>query len=477
MLGIMPTGGGKSLCYQLPALMNPGITLVVSPLIALMNDQVAALKKLGIPAGCAHSGISDREIKKVFTDVNRYKSYVLYTSPERIQSEKFPEWVKRQRISLFAIDEAHCVSQWGHDFRPEYSLLTTLRKNRPEIPIICLTATATPLVKDDVIRHLGLKQPDEHIYGFYRPNLYYQVEFCETETDKINYVLQGLKQFPTGRVIVYCGTRRKTEDWASILNRNGESVDFYHAGLSTEKRGEIEKKYRDGEIRVLCATNAFGMGIDHPDIRMVAHTQMPGTIESYYQEIGRAGRDGKDSTCLLAFSKKDKNLHSFFIKGSRAHEKIKKNRWAALDSMINYAEGSECRHADILTYFKDQNRIDRCGHCDTCDPESNRRIPKTKVVQKKIQRKPIVRTAAQAGEKLVDELDSDLMWKTKVVRDWRREYAKEKDIPAFMVFSDKTLRELIQKKPTTKKDLEGIYGLDADKIKQFGSDLLDALVF
>jgi ATP-dependent DNA helicase RecQ len=473
VLAVMPTGGGKSLCYQLPAVMQPGVTLVISPLIALMNDQVTSMKALGIPAGCIHSAMSLEEKRRVFTDLRQNLSFLLYLSPERIQKPGFAPWLAEQQVNLIAIDEAHCVSQWGHDFRPEYSQLSLIRKIKPGVPMMGLTATATPLVKQDIIEQLGLNSPDEHVYGFYRPNLYYQVEFCEDESEKDAFVLSALKQTPEGRVIVYCGTRKKTESCAQMLAHSGESVAFYHAGMLATERQQMEKDYKSGKVRVLTATNAFGMGIDHPDVRLVVHTQIPGNIESYYQEIGRAGRDGRPATCLLVHSKKDKGLQAFFIEQSEASRKIKALRWSALNAMIQYAEGSECRHADILTYFKDKKRIVRCGHCDSCDPKSTRRVllevaplsSKFKL-RKNNKKSTLDQEASMTPEqkKLADEL-----------RAWRKEYAKRQDLPAFMIFGDKTLRELVFQQPKVLSDLSNIYGLGDKKIEAFGEVILERL--
>ncbi len=478
-LAVMPTGGGKSLCYQLPALFKPGIVVVISPLIALMEDQVRSLASLGVPAACLHSGQSWETKQQAFAAIKQAAHFLLYVSPERVQKPGFATWIKQQTVSLFAIDESHCVSQWGPDFRKDYYRLDLLRELRPDVPILALTATATPQVLGDIVKQLHLRTPDRHIHGFYRPNLYYQVETCENEGEKISRLMTAIRQFSEGRVLIYCGTRKQTELVCAELGSEFTGLGYYHAGLEAEERTRIQGDFASGKIRVLAATNAFGMGIDHPDVRLVAHFQMPANVESYYQEMGRAGRDGKNSTCLLLYSKRDKGLHSYFIQQSEADPASIKRRWRALDTMIQYVEGGECRHAGILTYFKDSFRMKACGHCDICDPNSSRRVqpltpsqlvvtrtasPKSRTIAK-------VKDAADADAPLTSEEEL----RSEVLKEWRKQYAEDNDVPAFLVFSNKTLRDLARKNPQCLQDLEKVYGIGEHKIEHLGALILEQL--
>ena len=517
VMAVLPTGGGKSLCYQYPAVYLNKLVIVISPLIALMKDQVASLEKKGIRAGALYSGQTEDQKREVFAKLNEGGTFILYLSPERVQKEGFQKWILHRQIALFAVDEAHCVSQWGHDFRAEYSELKILKKLRPDVPVLALTASATPTVLDDISRNLNLVKPERRVHGFYRSNLYYQVESCEDEEEKDAWLVQALKQFPEGRVIVYCGTRKVTEEVAENLENKFKEVGYYHAGMTPKQRTRIQEQYASGELRILVATNAFGMGIDQPDVRLVVHYQMPANIDALYQEMGRAGRDGLPSTCLMLYTKKDKGLQSFFIQSSEANYEIKKLKWRNLDALLAYSEGGECRHAEILTYYKDAQRLMKCGHCDSCAPESDRKILKVlpvKVVLEKPSRRKnsyqkvendidsnevypsdeafdqIVSvefeaeyvSAAEKPKKvpkpkkqkyvLSEEMTPEQEVLFKALKVWRRNKAFELDVPAFVIFGDKTLRDLAQRNPANFEELKNVYGIGESKIERFGAELL-----
>jgi len=378
-IAVLPTGGGKSLCFQYPSYFLKGLVVVVSPLVALMRDQVDQIKARGLYAGALYSGQSYSEKLKIFQEMSLGGQYILYLSPERVQKPGFEQWIKERQILLFAIDEAHCISQWGHDFRQEYAELGLLKQIRPDIPILALTASATRTVLSDVAIQLGLNDYQKKVYGFYRPNLYYQVEICDDDYTKTLLLKRAIQKFKVGRIIVYCGTRKLTESLYAQMSKNFQGCGYYHAGLTSDLRHRIQDEYSQSKIRVLFATNAFGMGIDQPDVRCVVHYQMPGNLDALYQEMGRAGRDGERSTCLLLFSNKDKGLQSYFISSSDASSRIKSIRWENLQSIVDYVDTQECRHKSILNYYGDKLGIKkRCGHCDNCDAKSEMCI---KIVQ------------------------------------------------------------------------------------------------
>lgn len=476
VLAVLPTGGGKSLCFQFPAIFRNQLVIVVSPLIALMKDQVRSLTQLKVPAGAIYSGQSEDEKKQIFSDIQKNGTYVLYLSPERVQKEGFQRWIQNRNIALFAIDEAHCVSQWGHDFREEYGQLNILKKLRPDVPTLALTASATPTVLMDIARQIHLRNPEKRVHGFYRPNLYFQVELCENEDRKNQLLIQALNQHPSGRVIIYCGTRKKTEEVYQELSVHFAQVGFYHAGLSTSKRTEVQTEYSNGDLRILVATNAFGMGIDQPDVRLVVHYHMPSTIDALYQEMGRAGRDGIDSTCMMLYAAKDKGLQSYFIQSSDAPDEIKSARWRNLDALVNYSESSECRHGEILTYYQDAQRIPRCGHCDNCDPNSSRRInlPKYTFVERIKEKLPgsSKTSSKKKSAANVAILDTNQETVFQALKIWRKKKATELDVPAFIIFSDRTLRDLAIKHPGSFNELEAVHGIGPEKLERYGADLM-----
>ncbi|MBN8599457.1 MAG: RecQ family ATP-dependent DNA helicase [Planctomycetes bacterium] len=321
-LCVMPTGGGKSLCYQLPSVVRPGLTIVVSPLIALMKDQVDGLNQRGIPATLINSSLSHTEQQYRLQDVAAGKYRLLYVAPERLRNQRFIESIRATPIQLLAIDEAHCISQWGHDFRPDYQRLGKFRQWLGDIQTIALTATATQRVRDDIVQTLGLRRPKEFINGFARTNLHFGVVHCQSERDKQQELKRFLETRP-GSGIIYAATRKRCEELVEFCNTELKmSIGGYHAGLLPEQRRAIQDRFMDGQLEIIVATNAFGMGIDKPDLRFVVHYNMPGTLEAYYQEAGRAGRDGLFSQCVLLYGYQDRFVQEFFIENAHPGKDI-----------------------------------------------------------------------------------------------------------------------------------------------------------
>ncbi len=386
-LGVMPTGGGKSLCFQLPAALMPGTALVVSPLIALMKDQVDQLQARGIAAESYHSGMTTSERRRATDRLKSGKLKLLYMAPERMQADGFMEIVGRTKLSLIAIDEAHCISHWGHDFRPDYRRLGSLRDllsssgSSSRLPVVALTATATRQVQLDIIERLQMQEPTQVITGFRRTNLAFEVKMCSGRAEKIRHMRQLISEAlaADGSAVIYAATRKNVEFVHKELR--SQDVGFYHAGLGDEERTEVQNDFLSGKKRVLVATNAFGMGIDKANVRLVAHFDIPGSVEAYYQEAGRAGRDGKPARCTLLFNYADVATQDFFIRktaeeASELNDERIRNQEALLKQLVRYSYATQCRQQLILGYFGDPEARDfkGCGLCDQCRPELKPRI-------------------------------------------------------------------------------------------------------
>lgn len=370
-MAVMPTGLGKSLCYQLPATLLPGLTLVISPLIALMQDQVAALRQRKIAAAAFHSGLTGSEKHRVMQDLSQKRLQLLYLAPERMQHEGFLQLLRSLWVSLLVVDEAHCISQWGHDFRPDYLKIGRLRQELTNPPCLALTATATARVQTDLCKRLSLRDPFRLVAGFRRDNLALSVRHCQSRQDKLATLERLVRESEKGTILVYCATRRAVEEVAEWLGQSHQAVGYYHAGLSDEERQLVHDDFRRGTVRILAATNAFGMGIDKSDVRLVVHFDIPGSVEAYYQEVGRAGRDGRAAACVLLFHERDLATQEYFIqlaaKDPEGVERAERMR-TLLQDMLGYVSVLTCRQLAILDYFSDEaeRALGPCNLCDRC---------------------------------------------------------------------------------------------------------------
>lgn len=358
---LMPTGGGKSLCYQIPAMVREGVGIILSPLISLMQDQVQALKANGVSAAFYNSSLSPNEARDILNRLEKGELDLLYVAPERLMTEAFLERLHRIKIALFAIDEAHCISQWGHDFRPEYSQLSSLRQIFPDVPIMALTATADKQTRQDILNSLQLKHAKVHIASFNRPNIRYTILEKQKPFQQVTHFLNEHKE---DFGIIYCLSRKRVDELAQKLNDAGYSALPYHAGLTTQERQKTQESFQHDNVHIIVATIAFGMGIDKPNVRFVIHYDLPKNIEAYYQETGRAGRDGLASEALLLYGLGDISIIKSFIQKNN-HQDQQRIEQHKLNCMTGFAEAQTCRRRVLLNYFNEALEED-CGNCDVC---------------------------------------------------------------------------------------------------------------
>jgi ATP-dependent DNA helicase RecQ len=561
VFALLPTGGGKSLCFQLPALARDGLTVVVSPLIALMKDQVDALQAAGVPATFLNSSLAAGEGRERLRGLHNGEYRLLYVAPERLMLSGFLDDLKRWNVQLIAIDEAHCISEWGHDFRPEYRQISELRKHFPRVPFMALTATATGRVREDIVNHLQLREPKCYVASFNRPNLTYRVIAKNKPFDQL---FEFLRARPKESGIVYCLSRKATESVAERLNENGIKAKPYHAGLTPKERSEHQELFLRDDIRVVCATIAFGMGINKPNVRFVVHYDLPKNIEGYYQETGRAGRDGLPGECVLLFSPGDAVKQTTFIdeKPNPQEREIARKQ---LQQMVHYAECGNCRRSELLAYFGEEFSAADCGACDNClspratfdgtlaaqkllscvyrirekngfgvglnhvvevltgaDTEKIRKWEHTQLstfgigkehsrpewaaIGRELVRLGFLRqttekfsvleitnagaailksrakvtltkpvTAPETKTHHVGEITCDETLFERL-RELRKKFADERDVPAYIVFSDVALRQMARNYPESELEFARISGVGEKKLREFGAAFLGEIV-
>ena len=521
---LMPTGGGKSLCYQLPSLLMEGTAIVISPLIALMKNQVDAMRNYSEEDGVAHfinSSLTKSAIDQVKSDILAGKTKLLYVAPESLTKEENVEFLKHVKISFYAVDEAHCISEWGHDFRPEYRRIRPIINEIGKAPVIALTATATPKVKMDIQKNLGMTDAVEFKSSFNRPNLYYEVRSKTANVDKD--IIRFIKQNPEKSGIIYCLSRKKVEELAEILQANGIKARPYHAGMDSATRNANQDAFLKEDIDVIVATIAFGMGIDKPDVRFVIHYDMPKSLEGYYQETGRAGRDGGEGQCITFYSNKDLQKLEKFMKGKPISEQ-EIGKQLLLETAA-YAESSLCRRKVLLHYFGEEYTEENCGNCDNClNPKKQVEAEDLEVFGSGMGEEErlwnaVIRQALIAGYlskdvenygllkvtpegrkflkkpksfKIVEDndFDEDEMEEVpmrggascavdpglfSMLKDLRKKMSKKLDVPPYVIFQDPSLEAMATIYPITLEELQNIPGVGAGKAKRYGQEFCDLI--
>jgi len=478
---VMPTGGGKSLCYQLPAVISGKTAVVISPLIALMQDQAAQLAQMGIPAAAMTSMQTPSERRQVMDKAARAEYRLLYLSPERLAAGNTFEWLSRVPVGFFAVDEAHCISEWGHEFRPDYRQLSRLRTSFPKLPIAAFTASATRQVRHDILKQLQMREPDLYIASFHRQNLSYVVQECEART-QMELLARALQQYAGESVIVYSPTIRRVEETVEYLEESEIAAVPYHAKMEPSLRRQNQERWMSDEVRVLVGTIAFGLGINKPSVRAVIHLSLPRSIEQYYQEAGRAGRDGRPSDCVLLWQKRDHILLDYFI--GQISDDAERERAVERKRVISrFADSSRCRQRQICQHFGETPKWESCGNCDNCGakidwlgrevtsadrpeaasrkksfPSTFRSLPGTD------KRRVAGLTPTEANPALADYL-----------REWRRNMARENKVPAYIILHDSTLEELCRRRPANRVELMQVPGIGEKKADVYGGEILQAL--
>ena len=476
---VMPTGGGKSLCYQLPAaLLERQTAIVISPLIALMQDQVAQLGQMGISAALLNSSLQANEQSRIMRGAGEGAYRLLYLSPERLARADTVAWLKSIPISFFAIDEAHCISEWGHEFRPEYRQLSSLRTHFPDRPIAAFTASATQRVRHDIVEQLRLRNAHKCIASFHRPNLRYVVKQCDARAQS-SLLEKALRSYADHNVIVYAPTITKVEETVNVLEEQGIAAIGYHGKMGADVRRRNQERWMSDEVRVLVGTLAFGLGINKAAVRAVIHLALPKSIEQYYQEAGRGGRDGLPADCVLLWQKRDAALLSYFI-GQIADAAEKTRAWQRYDEIRGFVDSKMCRHLQICTHFGENPKWKSCGACDVCgsEPDWLSLRPKAEPAAARRTAVPSVgqsargtpQSAGKAGGTSADGAEL-----REILREWRRVAAKRQGVPAFVVMHDTSLDELCRARPASLSALLRVHGFGERKVELYGEEIIAEL--